>query len=376
VQEQGRILKWTKSSGVTSTLLEHGQIPVVPQGVAVAPDGRIYFCTYATGGGTGTELTEGTVWVREVSGAIRVIAGGLGRGRGLALHPSGDLFLAAEANVWDNGNSGMLVRIATNGTVTRVVTGIDYPQFPSVGADGKVYCTLARDNKLVSYDPQNSSAPQTVSKPGVALTAEGATWQETAGANYPIQLHLTNTNNPADTMNIPGYLHVTPGASKVSMWWNVPVTNFNISLVQLTNRGGNTNSGMFKLPAATVDWAYGVVNVSVVPLREHKHCRWPMTNPGNGALEAPAADFGEAPVSYLVYVSVVSPPSLKVQPWTGNQVRISWPASASAAGYSLLRSATVSGGYGSPGLTVTVENSDSVAYDTVSNGARFYRLMK
>lgn len=374
VLEQGKILKWTKGTGVTSTLLDRGQMPVVPQGVAVAPDGRIYFCTYATGGGTGTQLTEGTVWARETNGVIRVIAGGFSRGRGMALHPNGDVYMATEANVWDNGNSGLLVKIATNGAVTRVVSGVDYPQFPSVGADGKVYFTMARDGKLACYNPQNSFALQSVTTPGVTLTAEGATWQQTAGANYPFQLHLTNTNNPSDTMTIAGYLHANPGAGSASMWWNVPVTNLHISLAQVPNGSGNTNSGMFQLPAATVTWAYGAANVSVIPLRKHQRCRWPMTNPGNGALESPAPDFGEQPVSYLVYVNVPTPPALKIQLWTGNQVRISWPTSA--AGFSLLRSSNAGSGYTNPGLTVTVEGSENAAYDSRGAGARFYRLTK
>jgi hypothetical protein len=350
------------------------QTPPVLEGVAVGPDGRIYFCTYARGGGTGTMLTQGGVWVRETNGVTRPIAGGFGRGRGLALAPNGDLYAAAEANVWDNGNSGLLVKIATNGVMTRVVSGIDYPQFPSVGADGKVYCTLARDNKLVVYDPQNSFAPQTVTTPGITLSAEGATWQETSGGNYPFSLHLTNTNNPADAMTIHGYFRITPGAGKVSMWWNVPATNLNISLVQLTNSAGNTNSGAFNLPAASVDWSYGQVNVSVIPLREHQRCRWPMTSPGNGALEAPAPDFGEKPASYLVYVSLLSPPSLKIQRWTGNQVRISWPTSA--AGFTLQRSTAVNTGYASPGLTVRTEGSENVAYDNAGTSRQFYRLIK
>lgn len=371
VQEWGGIFKWTKNTGAAGLLM---QTPPVLEGVTVAPDGRIYYCTYARGGGTGTILTQGAVWVCETNGVSRPLAGGFGRGRGIALAPNGDLYVAAEANVWDNGNSGVLVKITTNGVKTTVVSGIDYPQFPSAGPDGKVYCTLARDNKLVCYDPHNSFTLQSAPKPGVALTAEGATWQPTSGGSYPFQLHLTNTTSPSDAITIPGYLRVSPGAGKISMWFNVPVTNLHISLVQLTNSAGNTNTGAFQLPAASVDWAYGVETVSVVPLREHQRCRWPMTNPGSGASETPAPDFAEKPVSYLVYVSVVTPPALKIQPWTGNQVRISWPTTAT--GYALQRSATVNAGYTSPGLSVAVEGSENVVYDTRSSGARFYRLVK
>ncbi|MCX6924325.1 MAG: hypothetical protein NT154_14090 [Verrucomicrobia bacterium] len=374
VLEQGKMLKWTKSTGFTTTLLNQGQMPVVPQGVAASPDGRVYFCTYATGGGRGTQLTEGTVWVRETNGVIRVIAGGFSRGRGMAMHPNGELYVAAEANVWDNGNSGLLVKIATNGVVSRVATGIDYPQFPSIGADGKVYLTFARDNRLIAYDPQNSFLPQVISRPGVRLSAEGATWQESAGNNFPTQLRLTNTNNPADSFSVSGFLHVNQGAGKVSLWLNIPVTNFNLSLAQIPDPNtGNTNTGNFALPAVSVDWAYGPTTGYVLPLRRHQRCRWPMSNVGTG-LETPAADFGEAPTAYLVYVSVDVPPALGIQHCTGNQVRISWPASA--AGYSLRRSTTANTGYTAPDLTVRVEGGESAAYDTLGPGARFYRLIK
>ena len=376
VLEAGQILKWTKSTGVTTTLVGQDQMSRTAEGIAVAPDGRIYFSTYGHGAGPGTALTAGAVWVRETSGAIRPIAAGFARGRGLALHPNGDLYLAAEANVWDNGNSGILVRIGTNGVVTRVMTGLDYPQFPSIGADGKVYVSIARDDKLVCYDPQNSFAPQTIATPGVTLIAEGATWQQTAGANYPIQLHLTNTNNLSDTMTIAGFLQATQANGKIGMWFNVPVTNLHISLVAIPDpNSGNTNTGDFLLPASSVTCAYGAAESFVIPLREHKRCRWPMTNLGT-ALESPGPGFGETPVSYLVYVSVESRPALKIQPWTGNQVRISWPVTATAAGYSLRRSTTVGTGYSSPSLSVATEGSDSVSYDTIVSGARFYRLIK
>ncbi len=114
VLEGGALLKWTKSSGTTSTLVGYGSMPPTPQGVAVAPDGTIYFSTYGKFGGTGVCLTEGAVWKRNTSGVVSLVAGGFARGRGLALQPNGDLYLAAEANVWDNGNSG--------------VTGEDRPQ--------------------------------------------------------------------------------------------------------------------------------------------------------------------------------------------------------------------------------------------------------
>lgn len=308
VIEAGQILKWTKSTGLTTTLLDQAQMLGLPQGVAVTSDGRIYFSTYATVGVKGTELAQGKVWVRETNGAVRVIAGGISRGRGLALDDKGNLYVAAEANVWDNGNSGVLIQIATNGVVTRVASGIDYLQFPTIGADGKIYFTLARDNKLVAYDPRNSFAPQVISGHGLTLIAEGATWQQSAGNGLPVQLNITNTNNPADAISIKGWLNITDGSGRVNMWLNIPVTNFNISLAQIPDpNNGNTNTGMFALPAVSVNWAYGSAKSFVLPLREHRRSRWPVLNDDNPALISFPSDFGETPTAYLVYLSVAAP---------------------------------------------------------------------
>ena len=308
VIEAGQILKWTKSTGLTTTLLGQGQMPRLPQGVTVAPNGRIYFSTYGKFGRRGTHLAQGTVWVRETNGVVRVIAGGISRGRGLALDKSGNLYVAAEANVWDNGNSGVLMQIAANGVMTRVASGLDYPQFPAVGADGKVYFTLARDNKLAAYEPRNSFAPQEISGHGLTLIAEGATWRQSGGNGVPIQINVSNTNNPADAISINGWLNITDGSGRVNLWLNVPVTNFNISLAQIPDpNNGNTNTGMFALPAVSVNWAYGSARSFVLPLREHRRSRWPVLNDDNPALISFPSDFGETPTTYLVYLSVNAP---------------------------------------------------------------------
>lgn len=369
-----QILKWDKNSSVVSTIIDQNQCPATPQGVTVGPDGRIYFSAYGRGAGAGTFLTQGTVWVRATNGTISLLAGGFARARGVALHPDGSLYVITEANVWDNGNSGVLAKIATNGTVSQVVKGVDYAQFPAFGTNGVLYVTLGRDSKLLAYDPAQNFSSQSISQPGVTLIADGANWQATSGGNYPFQLHLTNTASPANALNLTGYLQTAQGAAQSKLWFNVPATNFTISLAQLTNSAGNTNSGMFALPSASVGWNYGPANVQVIPLRTHQLCRWPMTNVGNPATEAPAAGFAETPVSYLVFVSVVNPPNLKIQPWGGGQLRISWPAVAT--GYTLQSSGAVSGGYVSAGLTVTIEGSENAAYDSTGFAAKFYRLIK
>lgn len=67
-------------------------------------------------------------------------------------------------------------------------------------------------------------------------------------------------------------------------------------------------------------------------------------------------------------------PTLFIQPWTGNQVRLSW--STAFPGYTLQSKPGLSGSWGNPGLGVNVVGSEYVAFDTVGTGSNFYRLIK
>ena len=70
----------------------------------------------------------------------------------------------------------------------------------------------------------------------------------------------------------------------------------------------------------------------------------------------------------------IVPPTLTIQGWTGNQVRISWPTSFT--GYQLQQSSTLTSGWDTSGLIVTVENSENVAYAPASGIPQFFRLKK
>lgn len=67
-------------------------------------------------------------------------------------------------------------------------------------------------------------------------------------------------------------------------------------------------------------------------------------------------------------------PTLIIQPWTGNQVRLSWYTAF--PGYTLQSKPSLSGAWGNPSLTVTTVGSEYVAFDTTGAGAQFYRLIK
>jgi hypothetical protein len=69
-----------------------------------------------------------------------------------------------------------------------------------------------------------------------------------------------------------------------------------------------------------------------------------------------------------------SVPTLIIQHWTGNQVRLSW--STAFPGYSLQSKSALSGTWGNPGLSVNPVGSEFVAFDTIGAGSNFYRLVK
>ncbi len=71
---------------------------------------------------------------------------------------------------------------------------------------------------------------------------------------------------------------------------------------------------------------------------------------------------------------VVAGPALTVAKWTGNQVRLSWPASAT--GFSLQSTTTLPVGWADAGLAVSVEGSENAVYAPLSGAEKFYRLVK
>ncbi len=309
VLETRSILKWNSVTGSVQTIVNSLQIPTPspPQGVAVAADGRIYFTTYGEMGSYGVALQPGGVWVREINGSITQLAGGLWRARGLALHPNGKLYTVTEANVWDQGNSGLLVEIdPTKKTTRNLITGIDYAQFPAVGPDGRIYVTAARDEKLVAYDPAQQFTSQAIAEPDLQLSVENATWRETIAPNA-LPLGLT-----IDSVGVNGYLTFGQGASDASMWLKLPASRFPAVHAKQSSPG----PGFFQTPTVTVDWHYGDSQGFAVPLRDHVRCRWPMSDVGT-VNESPAPDFSENPEAYLVYVDVKAPGNLSANRWKG-----------------------------------------------------------
>ncbi len=309
-----RIQRWNRAAG-TVDILGRDNIAVNPEGVAVASDGTVYFNTY----GNPEVGIAGTLQRISTNGTVSVLMSDLatGRGRGIALdEASGNIYICSEADMEDHGNSGMLIRyqIAT-GTWTKVLKGLDYPQFPCKGGDGRIYFTLAREDWLVAYDPASTTIegvwPGTTN---VVVGMSGGAWGPGISGS---RLQLTI----GGSLTLDGNVQPAAGGGAVYGWVRIPAGQFSLSTNQLAGWSGrvfqpNPNSGIYDLPAITYEAQTGSCLIAALPLREHQGVRWPMSNPGT-TNETPAPGFAETPAAFLVYFawstndivgSMLSPP--------------------------------------------------------------------
>jgi len=74
------------------------------------------------------------------------------------------------------------------------------------------------------------------------------------------------------------------------------------------------------------------------------------------------------------WASVVPGQTLNIQAVSATQVRIAWPAAL--IGVELQSSTNVTSGWGPAGLSVSTQNGQSVATDTITGKAKFYRLLQ
>jgi hypothetical protein len=293
-----RIRRWNKLSG-TVDILGMDNIAVNPEGVAVAADGTVYFNSY----GNPEAGIAGTLHKISTNGTITILMSALstGRGRGIALdEPNGCLYICSEADMEDHGNSGKLIRYQiSDGTWTNVLYGLDYPQFPCKGIDGRIYFSLAREDWLAAYNPAASTIEG--AWPGasnVMAGVSGGTW----GPGQPgTRLKL----EVGGSLVFDGNVQATVNGGTVHGWLRIPANQFTLSTNQLTGLNGrifqpNPNSGIYELPAITYAANAGSCLVSALALREHTGVRWPMANPGT-TNETPAAAFAEAPTDFLIY---------------------------------------------------------------------------
>jgi len=296
--EGGKILKWDRAKGTTSELMS-AQPPV--NGIAVGPDGSIYVSEYATfkhmDEGYSHPATAGVVKVLRTDGTIRILASGFWRARGLALSGT-QLYLCTEADREDHGNSGLLVRINTlTGTAETLIDHLDYPQFPAADAQGRIYFTLGRDNKLMRYDPATpvQVAPSPAPDVQRALVRGGhITWTRLdGGTSFSIQ---------SQSRTLQGSLHLDENAATMDVYLDVPANRFSLNPDPLYHNydSEHPSPGIFELPSVEAKCASGTIKVQVLPLRCHQGQRWPMQNVGTPN-ESPAPGFSEQPEAFRFY---------------------------------------------------------------------------
>ncbi len=290
-ESPSRISRWNKASGTVDILADG--LSSSAEGVAVAPDGTVYFSTYG--------FPESSVagFVGKISGGIvTTLATGFWRARGLVLNATSDyLYLCNEADQEDQGNSGVLSRIkVSDGTVTKALEGIDYPQFPSRGSDGQIYFALTRDSWIAAYDPAATVTQSSWSgNSAVKLGISGGTWGSGGGDSLKEDI--------GGVVSITGNVQASAPGGTVNGWIRVPVSFFSLDTNELyTYRCDpeHPTPGIFKLPAINYLTDTGTCLIAAMALREHVGQRWPMSNPGT-CTETAASGFRESPTAYLVY---------------------------------------------------------------------------
>ena len=363
VEEAGGVSKWEPGRDAVTPVLRGRALP---QGVAVAASGDVYFSEYgamappvadAAQNGTleGVARRPGAVFVlRRGARDPTRLATGLWRCRGLALDEAGGvLYVATEANAWDQGSSGALytVRLA-DGALARVVTGLDYPQFGAVagaGADLRVYVPLARDGLLLAYRPRPTAAQAfravaALPVPGngslvVEAAAQGGSWaarflprppdalpRPHASAGRPAAASPSPAPSLVLQVTLPGgrvlsgaFNFSSPTTPAAHIWLRLPAD----ALPALYKRElpyGDFSSpvpGRFEQPHVSCACVGGAAAcacdvVSRSTLHRHAGARWPMLllNAGGDRRYAgrlwPAEGFDESPQAHLVYLEVVA----------------------------------------------------------------------
>jgi len=305
VLEGGKVLKWDKAARTVTEVMT-ALSPV--SGIAVGADGSVYVSEYGVfevaPEGYSRPTTPGQVKVKRPKGEVAVLTKDFWRVRGLALHGS-SLYLCSESNREDHGNAGQLVRIdTTTGAEEILLTRLDYPQFPAISSDGKVYFTLARDNRLVAYEPAatflDGSAP--VDRVARSSVRGGSiAWGGPArGTRFTIK---------AQSISLAGNFRPDAGASQMDGWIEIPANRFQLNPKDLypIHDAEHPGPGLFEMPKIESSCGAGKLHVEVFPLRRHQSSRWPMQYAGT-AKESPASGFSEQPEAFRFFFAWTAAP--------------------------------------------------------------------
>ena len=293
-ESPSRISRWNKASGTVDILVSG--LSYAAEGVAVATDGTIYFSEY----GDPQAGVAGTVKKRATNGTITTLVNtNIWRCRGLIINSANDyLYLCTEADQADHGNSGLLAKIKiSDGTWTKALEGIDYPQFPSVASNGNIYFTLTRESWLAMYNPTATTTESNWSGNGdVKIGVSEGTWTS-GGAGTALNIKVGNA------LVLSGNVSASVTNGTVHGWIRIPENLIVLDTSELYTPcypAEHPTPGIFRLPKVIYEANTGSCLISVIALRDHIGQRWPMQNIGT-CNESPAAGFSEKPLDYLVY---------------------------------------------------------------------------
>lgn len=340
-----QVVRWDPRTGTQTVVLHNSEYessgPI--EGIAISSNGDIYFSEYgsfgnqvmvANGAVSGVPIRSGAVWVkRAASGEIVMVARGFWRARGLALdEPRGLIYVANEANAWDQGSSGCLSQIElVSGNVKKVAIGLDYPQYPALEqATGRVFVPLALHDMLVVWDPRLTSALSPVKgirvweEHGISASINGGNLSAVDATKPTLSIEIEQLSLPFTlTAGINADKAATTtgcesAATTVSVWVRIPAELLSLYKQELPYNGAfHAGPDTFTLPNAICtlsppqgagpEGSAGVCQVSVQPNHRHNGPRWPMLSYNGSELNYrgrlfPQESWDASPESYLLFL--------------------------------------------------------------------------
>jgi hypothetical protein len=235
-------------------------------------------------------------------GPITTVATGLGRARGVGFDAVGNLYFTTESNEKDQGNSGMLGKIAPDGTKTVLIDRLDYPQFLAVYPNGSVIIPFCRENFIAMFYQNVQNKEVSTSYPGIKLFV--ASDENSKPQEAPAKLSLTFSElGKTLTFLVPATASGRPRGG----WVTIPFRELGLSkeaLAQFTEELPYPKQpdvpapGFYKKPIVRCSVEGRSCAANVLSRRTRIKWRWPMTGPAGA--EKPPEGFKENPDTFLI----------------------------------------------------------------------------